>query len=85
LIEFQETDINPAEFTIRANTDTEFTLVNDTLESKTFFIEEAAVTQEVPAGETVTIVVNAPVGEYGYGLLENEALTGILHVIEGTE
>ena len=85
LIEFQETDINPAEFTIRANTDTEFTLVNDTLESKTFFIEEAAVTQEVPAGETVTIIVNAPVGEYGYGLLEDETLTGILHVIEGTE
>ena len=47
-----------------------FTLVNDTLESKTFFIEEAVVTQEVPAGETVTIIVNAPVGEYGYGLLE---------------
>jgi hypothetical protein len=85
LIEFGDTDINPAEFTIRANTDTEFTLSNPTLEIKTFFIEEVAVTQEVPAGETVTIVVNAPVGDYVYGILEQEALAGILHVIEPTE
>jgi hypothetical protein len=85
LIEFGDTDINPAEFTIGANTDTEFTLSNATLETKTFFIEEVAVTQEVPAGETLTIIVNAPVGDYGYGLLEDETLTGTLHVIEGTE
>ncbi len=85
LIEFEDTGMNPAEFTIAADTDTEFTLVNQTLESKTFFIEEAAVTQEVPAGETVTIIVNAPVGEYVYGLLEDATLTGTLHVIEGTE
>jgi hypothetical protein len=84
VIEVQETEINPVEFTIAANTDTEFTLVNQTLQSKTFFIEEAAVTQEVPVGETVTIIVNVPVGEYVYGLLEDETLTGTLHVIEGT-
>jgi hypothetical protein len=54
------------------------------LEPRTFFIEEAAVTQEVPAGETVAIIVNVPVGEYVYGLLEDETLTGTLHVIEGT-
>jgi hypothetical protein len=85
LIEFGDTAINPAEFTLGANTDTEFTLSNPTLETKTFFIEEVAVTQEVPAGETLTIIVNAPVGDYGYGLLEDETLTGTLHVIEGTE
>jgi hypothetical protein len=85
LIEFGETDINPAEFTIGANTDTEFTLANQTLQTKTFFIEEAGVTQEVPAGEAVTIIVNAPVGDYGYGLLEDEAVTGILHVVEPIE
>ena len=82
LIEFGDTDINPVEFTIEANTETEFLLSNLTLETKTFFIEGAAVTQEVPAGETVSIVVNAPVGDYVYGLLEEEALTGLLHVVE---
>jgi hypothetical protein len=85
LIEFGDADINPAEFSIRADTDTEFLLSNLTLETRTFFIEGAAVTQEVPAGETATIVVNAPVGEYVYGLLEDEALTGTLHVVERAE
>ncbi|MCC2627127.1 MAG: hypothetical protein K0S14_777 [Thermomicrobiales bacterium] len=85
LIEFGETDINPAEFTIGANTDTEFSLANQTLQTMTFFIEGASVTQEVPAGETVTIIVNAPVGEFVYGLLEDEALIGTLHVVEPTE
>ncbi len=84
-IEFREADIDPPEFTIWADTDTEFLLANLTLETRTFFIEGAAVTQEVPAGETVTIVVNAPVGQYVYGLLEEEALTGTLHVIERAE
>ena len=41
LIEFRETDINPVEFTIWADTDTEFTLSNLTGEPKTFFIEDA--------------------------------------------
>ena len=84
LIEFGETDINPVEFTISADTDTTFLLSNLTGEPKTFFIEDAPVTQEVPAGETVSIVVNAPAGEYVYGLVEEEALTGVLHVAEPT-
>jgi hypothetical protein len=85
LIEFGEADLNPAEFTIQANTDTEFTLANLTLQRRTFFIEATAVTQEVPVGETVAIVVNMPVGDYVYGLLEDEAVAGTLHVVEPTE
>src|SRR5688572_16628651 len=85
VIEGRDAGISPGGFAIRANTDTEFTLVNQTLETKTLFIEEAAVTQEVPASETVTIIVNAPVGEYVFGLVEDETLTGTLHVIEGRE
>ena len=84
-IEVRDADVDPPEFTIWADTDTEFILVNLTLEPRTFFIEGAAVTQEVPAGESVSIVVNAPVGAYVYGLLEEEALTGTLHVIERAE
>ncbi len=39
----------------------------------------------VPAGETLLITVNAPVGEYGYGIVEDEAQRDTLHVIERTE
>ena len=84
-VEFRDEGIVPADFTILANTDTEFTLANLTLEPKTFFIDGLDLSQEVPAGETVAIVVNAPIGEYGYGVVEDEAQRGTLRVIERAE
>ena len=84
-IEVRDDQINPDEFIILENTDTELTLANLTLEPKTFFIEGLDITQEVPAGETVAIVVNAPLGDYAYGLVEDETQRGTLHVIERAE
>ncbi len=81
-IEVRDDQINPDEFIILENTDTELTLANLTLEPKTFFIEGLDITQEVPAGETIAITVNAPIGEYDYGIVDEEALQGTLQVIE---
>ena len=47
-------------------------------------IDCAAVTQEVPTGETVTIFINAPDGACVQSVLQ-EAPTGTLHVIERVE
>ncbi|MBW3634290.1 MAG: cupredoxin domain-containing protein, partial [Chloroflexi bacterium] len=81
-IEFRDDAINPEEFIILENTDTEFTLANLTLDDKTFFIDGLDITQEGPAGETVAITVNAPIGEYGYGIVDEDELRGTLRVIE---
>jgi len=80
-VELREGELFPQEFTILANTDTELTLSNLTTNPRVFFIEGLDVRQEVPPGETLSLVVNAPVGEYTYGL-ENEDLTGVLTVTE---
>lgn len=84
-VELRDEDINPAEFTILANTDTELTLSNLTTEARTFFIDGLDVSQELPPGETISITVNAPAGEYGYGIVEDEAIVGTLRVLEQAE
>jgi hypothetical protein len=81
-IEFRDDAMNPEEFTILADTDTEITLSNLTTAARVFFIEGLDVREELPPGETLSITVNAPVGEYGYGIEDEEGLRGTLRVRE---
>lgn len=65
-VEIHEDDFNPSEFRILANTDTQITVSNLTLEDKTFVIEGTDVRLELPAGQLDTVTVNVPEGEYRY-------------------
>lgn len=81
-IEIHDEDFNPSEFRILTGVDTQITVSNLTLEDKVFVIEGLDVRLELPLGETDTVVVNAPVGEYRYYIEgEDDVLSGNLIVI----
>ena len=81
-IEFRDGgDMNPSEFTFLANTDSTLTLSNLTTESKTFFIDGLDIMEELDPGETAQITINAPAGEYEYGITDEDT-RGTLRVLE---
>jgi plastocyanin len=57
---------DPAELSIPADTDVTITAINDGALPHTFTITDAADTGEVAAGESATVTVNLPAGEYEF-------------------
>jgi len=74
-------EINPSEFTFLAETDSTLTVANLTTDDKTFFIDGLDITEDIPAGETVEITINAPAGEYEYGISDEDP-RGTLTIVE---
>ena len=61
-----ELAFEPSEFTIPANTDVTITAVNAGALPHTFTITDVADTGEVPAGDSASVTVNLPPGEYEF-------------------
>jgi plastocyanin len=75
---------DPSEFTIPANTDVTVTLKNEGATLHNFTIDKLKISQDVNVGETKTVTINAPAGDYQFycdqpGHKEG-GMVGTLHV-----
>jgi uncharacterized cupredoxin-like copper-binding protein len=57
---------DPSEFTIPANTDVTVTLKNEGSTLHNFSIDKLKISQDVKVGETKTVTINAPAGDYQF-------------------
>jgi nitrite reductase (NO-forming) len=57
---------DPKELTIPANTDVTVTLTNDGVAPHNFSIDRLNIDEDVASGETKTVTINAPAGEYEF-------------------
>jgi len=65
-IEGVDTDWNPNEVSIPANTDVTVTIPNNGLVFHTFVIEELGISIDMDPGQTQDVVINAPAGTYDF-------------------
>jgi uncharacterized cupredoxin-like copper-binding protein len=66
VIELQDIKFVPNTFSIPANTPTKVTLKNTGVTMHNFSIDELNIKQDIQAGQTVNIDINAPAGKYKY-------------------
>jgi uncharacterized cupredoxin-like copper-binding protein len=78
---------DPKELTIPANTDVTVELPNEGVTAHDFSIDALGIAVALPPGETKSVVINAPPGDYEYYCNvpghKEAGMVGTLHVVEG--